>query len=290
MSEIVFLSGKHIPYEEAMVPVEDRGYVFADGVYEVVKYYGGRPFRMADHMERLARSAAEIHLRLPMSAEEMAVAAEETVAQNGLSGKNVILYLQVTRGTARRNHAFPSTAVPTIFMIARPDNSPNESLRTNGVAAITVADLRWQMCHVKSTGLLANVLAKQAALNADSFEGVFIRDGLITEGTASNIFTIIDGTLHTHPEGPHILSGVTRQAIIELATDLDIQVVEEPVPISRAGFFSELFITGTVTEVMPIVELDGKPVGTGTPGPITRRLQQAFAKQVAALGRTSIIH
>lgn len=284
MSEVVYLNGRFVPYEEALIPVEDRGFVFADGVYEVVKFYGGHPFRLDAHLERLAQSAAAIRLDLPTPLAELGRAAVELAARNGLGDRDAVLYIQVTRGPARRAHAFPATPHPTVFMYARPETGPAPTLRETGVRTITVEDKRWQMCHVKSIGLLLNVLAKQQALEAGCYEGIFIRDGIATEGTASNLFAVFHGAIHTHPEGPFILSGVTRQAVLEVAGKLGIPVVETPFAADRLFQADEVFVTGTLTEVMPIVEIDGRPVGSGRPGSVTRRVQQGFAELVRGGG------
>lgn len=278
MSEIVYLNGRFVPYEEALIPVEDRGFVFADGVYEVVKFYGGHPFRLDAHLERLEQSAAAIRLGLPLTRDELGRAALELAGKNGLAGRDAVLYVQVTRGPARRAHPFPADPHPTVFMYARPESGPNPALRESGVRAITVEDRRWSLCHVKSIGLLLNVLAKQQAVEAGCYEGIFVRDGIVTEGTASNLFAVFGGAIHTHPQGPHILSGVTRQAVLEAAANHGIPVVEEPFTAARLFEADEAFVTGTLTEVMPIVEIDGRRVGEGRPGPVTRRIQQGFAE------------
>lgn len=273
--EIVYLNGAFLPYSQALIPVEDRGFLFADGIYEVVKCYGGRPFRLASHLERLTQSAAAIRLPLP-PLDELEQAALALIGSNGLDGRDAVIYIQVTRGPARRAHPFPAAPRPTVFLFARSDPGPDPELRARGVRALTVPDRRWSFCHVKTVGLLLNVLAKQQAVEAGCYEAIFVRDGVITEGTASNAFAVFGGTVRTHPEGPHILSGVTRQAVLETAARLGIPVVEEPVPRDRLGDADEVFLTGTLTEVMPVVEVDGRPIGAGRPGPVTRALQDGF--------------
>ncbi len=277
----VYLNGELVPYERAMVPVEDRGFVFADGVYEVIRCYAGRPFRLGDHLDRLALSAAAVRLPLPWSPADLERAVDLTLAANGLDRGGAAVYLQVTRGPAPRTHVFPAAPRPTLVIIARPETGPDPSLREGGVAVLTAPDLRWHLCHVKSTGLLYNVLVKQRAAEAGCYEALLVRDGLVTEGTASNAFVVLGGLLHTHPEGPHILSGVTRRVTLELAADLGIPVREEPVAAADLKAAEEVFLTGTITEIMPIVRVDGSPVGAGRPGPVTRRLQEAFSRLVA---------
>ncbi len=285
MSQVVYLNGRFVPYEQATIPVEDRGFVFADGVYEVIRCYRGRPFRLDEHLERLEKSAAAIRLPLPLGRTELAEACAETVARNGLADADAAIYLQVTRGPAPRAHAFPAQPKPTALIIARPEKGPDPALRSAGARAITVEDRRWHLCHVKSIGLLANVLAKQQAVEAGCYEGIFVRDGIVTEGTASNFFMVFDGRLVTHPEGPHILSGVTRQAVLELAERAGIAVELAQVPIARLFQAEEAFVTGTITEIMPIVEVDGRTIGSGRPGPVTRRLLADFAALTGSAAR-----
>lgn len=278
MSQLIYLNGRLVPYEEAQVHVEDRGFVFADGIYEVIKCYDGRPFRMDAHLERLYQSAEEIRLSLPWSREELVRAIQETVGGNGLTGATAAIYLQATRGPAPRAHAFPANPRPTLFIFARPEKGPDPTLQQSGLKAITVDDRRWRMCHVKSVGLLLNTLAKQEALDAGAQEGLFVRDGIVTEGTASNAFFVQGGRLITHPEGPHILSGVTRQVVLELANELGIAADIRELPATELAHVEECFVTGTISEIMPIVSIDGRPVGQGKPGAVTRQLIDAFIR------------
>lgn len=277
MSEIVYLNGKFVPYEEALVPVEDRGNLFADGVYEVIRIYGGHPFVMKAHMERLERSAQEI--RLPaINIEELTEAGLETVRRNGIGDGS--LYIQVTRGPAPRNHAFPDAPRPTVFMIARSLERPSAELRERGVECITVPDIRWMRCDIKSIGLLPNVLAKQQAKEAGAFEALFVRDDILTEGTSSNVFAVQEGRIVTHPDGEHILPGITRRLILAIARREGIDVVEGALKVEQLGSVDELFISGTTTEVMAVVAVDGRQVGDGRPGPVTRQIQAQYDELV----------
>lgn len=285
MSEIVYLNGRFVPHEEALVSVEDRGFVFADGIYEVVKFYSGRPFRMDEHMRRLQASTQAIDLPLPMTLDEFARAMEETVVRNGLAEVDAAVYLQVTRGPAPRAHAFPANPRPTVFVMARRDHGYSDEFRMKGVRAITVEDRRWRLCHVKSVGLLLNTLAKQQAVAAGCYEGIFVRDGIVTEGTASNLLTVTNGRIQTHPEGPYILSGVTRQAVLESADAAGIPVDYSGLGTGELYRCDEVFLTGTITEVMPVVEVDGRRIGAGTPGPITLRLFETFRALSASPAR-----
>lgn len=280
MSTQVYLNGQFVPYEKALVHVEDRGYVYADGVYEVIRLYAGQPFELAAHLERLERSAAGIRLNIPAK-DELTAAAWETIRRNNIDEGT--LYIQVTRGVAPRRHQFPEQVAPVIYMLARTITPPSATLLADGVSVITVPDIRWHHCNIKSIALLANVLAKQQAADANAYEAIFVRPGAgavgggaVTEGSSTNVFAVVDGQLYTHPEGPYILSGITRQVVLRLAAQEGITLREEPVLVSQLPKATEIFITSTNNEVMPVTKLDGRPVGNGRPGPITLRLAAAF--------------
>lgn len=277
MEEIVFLNGRFVPYAQAVTHVEDRSNVFADGVYEVVRYYGGRPFEMDAHMARLEASARAIRLPLPMTPQEIAAAGTRLVQENGL--QEAELYIQVSRGVAPRSHAFPAHAQPTVFMTARPPEEVDEATRRAGVSCITVEDRRWKLCHVKSVMLLANVLAKQEAKEAGAFEAILVRDGIVTEGSTCNVFAVSGKRLLTHPTGPYILSGVTRKVVLELAARLRIPVEETPFTVSEMKEADEVFLTSTSIEVLPVTRIDGATVGKGVPGPVTLDLYEAFVQR-----------
>lgn len=275
MSNVVYFNGRFVPYEDATIHVEDRGNVFADGVYEVVRYYGGRGFKVRSHMQRLQRSAEEVRLNLPHDVDTLAAVADDTIRRNGLH--EATLYVQLTRGTAPRLHAFPPADIPpTLFMIARQVTADHEPLRRAGVSCVSVEDRRWKMCHVKSIGLLPNVLARQQANEAGAFEALFVRDGIVTEGSGSNFFAVIGKSLRTHPDGPYILSGVTRRVVLDLAERLRIRVDETPFTLAELRAAKEAFLTGTTIEVLPVVAVDGQPVGDGNPGHMTIDLAEAY--------------
>lgn len=279
MSENVYLNGRIVPYDEAKLPVEDRATLFADGVYEVIRYYGGHSFLMDAHLERLERSLREI--RLPaVDLQQLAEAGEELARANGVHDGN--LYVQISRGVAPRTHAFPDGVEPTVFMTARETARPAAEYREGGISCITLPDLRWLRCDIKSLSLLPNILAKQQAKEAGAFEALLVRDGFLTEGTSSNLFAVIDGALYTHPEGPHILSGVTRRVVLALAREEGIPVHTTKVALSSLERVDELLISGTNTEVLGVVQLDGRPVGRGEVGPVTRRLIERFDGLVEA--------
>jgi D-alanine transaminase len=280
VAEVVYLNGRFVPMAEALVPVEDRGMLFADGIYEVVRSYGGRVFALEAHLERLERSAAAIRLALPPR-DEVRRVIEESLQR--LAEPEATVYLQVTRGhPGARDHAVPKGVRPTVFAIARPAHALDPKLVAAGVDAITLPDRRWQMCHVKSIGLLLNSLARQDAIDAGAFDAILVRDGVVTEGSATNVCCVFDGALVTHPEGPLILSGVTRATVLRLARDIGLPVREEPVPVERLGFADEVFFCGTTTEVLGVRSIDGRTVGSGRPGPVTTRLHAVYAKAVGA--------
>lgn len=272
--ETVYLNGEFIPYEKALVPIEDRGLLFADGVYEVIRYYGGRPFELEAHLQRLKASASRIRIELPEPTDQIGARAGELVRQNGLAEAKV--YIQVTRGPAPRDHAFPAHPRPTLFMTARPVVLRPEAEVRRGATAITVPDRRWEMCDVKSIGLLPNVLARQEAKEAGAFEGLFIRNGVVTEGTGSNVFAVVADTVFTHPEGPYILSGVTRRVAIERIRRRGWRLELAGLRPEELYAANEVFLTGTTSEVTPLVAIDGRPIGEGRPGPVALSLYADF--------------
>lgn len=274
----VYLNGAFVPYEEARLPIEDRGTVFADGVYEVIRFYGGNPLAMRPHMERLQRSAEAI--RLPqIDLDELTQKGLELVARNGIGDGT--LYVQVTRGVAPRNHAFPPPETPmTCFMMARELPRPDKAQLEEGVACITVPDIRWARCDIKSIALLPNVLAKQEARDKGAYEALFVRDGIITEGSSSNAFAVKEGKLLTHPQGSNILPGITRRLVVSFAQAKGVPIVEEALTVDALAEVDELFVCSTTAELTPVVQVDGRPVGDGQVGPVTRRLQEAYEELI----------
>jgi len=273
--ETVYLNGEYLPYSRALIPVEDRGFIFGDGIYEVMRAYRGRLFRPDDHWKRLEESARAIRLELPLAREEFARIGRELIERNGLSDRDAVVYLQVTRGPAPRHHGFPSHPRPTVFAFARFEPGPDPELRKRGVRLITVPDRRWSMCYVKSVGLLPNVLARQEALDRGADDALFHREGAITEAVAANFFAYISKRLYTHPEGAHILSGVTRQIVMVLCTKLGISVARAPLTLRDLPQVEEAFLTGTTVEILPVAAVDGVSFPR-VPGPVTEKLIQAF--------------
>lgn len=284
----VYLNGQYLPIEEARVPVLDRGFIFGDGVYEVIPVYSRRPFRLADHLLRLQHSLDGIRLANPHSIDEWSKILTELIARN--EAEDQYLYLHITRGVAKRDHAFPSPAVaPTVFAMSNPLSSPAPELLRNGVSAVTALDNRWLHCDIKAISLLPNVLLRQMAVDAGCAETVLLRAGtdgeadFLTEGAASNIFVVKNGVLLAPPKNNLMLPGITYDVILEIAKASGIP--HEVRRISRAEVFAadELLLTSSTREVMAITHLDAKPVGDALPGPMFHQiypLYQEFKRNV----------
>ena len=272
---LVYLNGEYVPHADARVSVDDRGFLLADGVYEVIRVYNGRPYLMDAHMERMRRGLDGLRIRFD-DTDAVADAAARLLDENGVDGDGTI-YVQVSRGAAPRRHAFPGRDTrPTVYVAAEPYANHPEEYWEDGVAAITVPDNRWARCDIKSIALLPNVLANQAAHAGGAFEGLFVKDGVVIEGSHSNLWAVHRDTLITYPSSNYILPGITRARVFELADDLGIPVEEGPIYQDRLFDMDELFLSGTTTEIMPVVQVDGREILDGEPGPITRKLLHAF--------------
>lgn len=264
VAEEVYLNGQYLPVAEASVSIFDRGFIFGDGVYEVIPVYGGRLFRLQQHFDRLRYSLAEIHLQAPLNDGEMTRMFERLL--NGRSD-DASIYMQITRGSAPRNHAFPDKTAPTILAYAQDLDYPDQDCRDAGVSAVSFPDQRWQRCDIKSISLLANVLARQFAHEHDAAEAVLFRDGMLTEGAASTLFVVHEGQLLTPTSGQSILPGITRKLVLELARDNGMHCLETAISEQQVKQADELWLSSSTKEILPIVKLDGKPVGNGKPGP-----------------------
>jgi D-alanine transaminase len=271
---LVYLNGAFLPSEQAQVSVFDRGFVFADGVYEVIPAYGSRLFRLPQHLARLDNSLAGIRLPNPLAARDWQTMFTRLVEAGGAADQSV--YLQVTRGRAERDHAFPKQITPTVFAYSQALKYPEPAQLAAGVAAITVPDIRWQRCDIKAIALLPNVLMRQQATEQGAAEAILLRDGRMTEGAASNIFLVLKGTLVTPPKGPFILPGVTRDLALELARAHGLACEERAVTDSELRSAEELMLSSSTKELLPITRLDGKPVGSGQPGPLHARLHALY--------------
>ena len=284
--DIVYVNGSFLPRREARVSVEDRGFVFGDGVYEVLRAVNGRLFATRFHNERLERSLEGVRITLARgdSPSRFVEIGKQLLRENDLTRGEATLYIQVTRGATTRAHYFPPPDItPTVYIsVAR--FAPYAELAQAGASAISHADLRWGRCDLKTLNLLPNVLASQTAKERGAFEAMLIRDGVVTEGAKTNFFGVVNGTLRTHPCDTHILPGITRSVLRDLARDLSIDLDETPISVAEIPGLTELFLTGTTTDVMPVVKLDDNPVGSGRPGELTRRLQRVLAESLASGG------
>lgn len=278
-ADIVYFDGRYITKGEVRVSPDDRGFLLGDGIYEVAAAYDGRFVALDRHMDRLRRSLRESRIDDTI-ADPLETVFQELLERNGFaeSGKAMV-YLQVTRGVAPRSHAFPKSAPrPTVYAYAAP--FPDMGDLASGIGAITRPDLRWSRCDIKVISLIANVLANQEAKEAGCFEAILIRDGFALEGTHTSFFSVKDGVVQTAPLSNFILPGITRELAMEALLRDGIELIEEPIRVEHLVSMDELFITGTTTEVVPIVRLDGKPVGDGSPGPLTRRIQDLYRKSI----------
>jgi D-alanine transaminase len=271
---LVYLNGELLPLEQAQVSVLDRGFLFGDGVYEVIPVYGGRPFRLSEHLDRLENSLAAIRLANPLSRDQWARVFDGVVAD--VPG-NQSLYVQVTRGAGGdRNHLFPADARPTVFAMAWESKPRRPDIERDGIAAITLDDVRWLRCDVKSVALLSNVLLRQAADDAGTEESILIRDGQVTEGSSTNVFLVKAGEILTPPKTNLLLPGITRDLVLELAESEGMPFAEREVSSTELGTADEIWLSSSTREVVPVTRLDGRPVGSGSPGPVWQRMNRLF--------------
>lgn len=278
MTGVVFLNGEIVPRSLAKISIDDRGFLFGDAVYEVFRTVSGGFIEAERHLSRLARSLGEIALPAPEL--DLLSIARGLLRENSLEQRPALIYLQVSRGSAPRQHAFPATGVPPTVLMTVAPFEPRRELARSGVSAITQPDLRWSRCDIKSVNLLPNVLAAQRASNAGAFEAILLRDGLVTEATRCNVFAVVDGILRTHPTGWFILPGVTREVVLELAVRAGVPLREEAVTGDELVRAEEVFVTGTTSDVMAVVTIDGRPVGGGSPGPVTGQLAGLLLREL----------
>jgi len=278
MSSISYLNGSFLPANEARISPLDRGFIFGDGIYEVIPAYGGKLFRLDEHLKRLDDNLAAVRIRQPLTNAEWTSVLNEVVTRNqAIHGGEQSIYLQVTRGVAERDHGFPDEHVePTLFIMSSALKPLSASVAEQGVAAITHEDIRWKNCHIKSISLLGNILLRQQAYDDDAVEAILIRDGEVTEGAASNLFALIDDVLITPPKGPLLLPGITRDLILELAQQHNIPTCETfitPVQLINA---EEVWLTSSTKEILPVTTLDGVAVGNGKPGKLWQQMTQHY--------------
>lgn len=270
----VYLNGSYLPKDEAHLSPDDRGFLFADGIYEVVRAYGGQFYAMHSHLERMANGLRSLRID-GVNVAGLAAVCDELLRRNGLEKADALVYIQVTRGAAVRGHGFPDPPVPpTVYAATMPFKVKGDP--AEGVAVITAPDHRWTRCDIKSVALLPNCMAFQDAQDAGAQEAVLVRDGVALEGTHTSFFAVLDGVVRTAPRSNYILPSITRQVVLDICGEHDIPVAEEPVLLHEIRVADELFLAGTTMEIMPIVQVDGRAVGNGKPGPVSRKLLEHF--------------
>ncbi|MEJ2576270.1 MAG: D-amino acid aminotransferase [Gammaproteobacteria bacterium] len=270
-----YLNGRFVPQAEAHVPITDRGLLFGDSVYEVIPAYGGRLFRASQHIARLDRSLAAIRMTNPLDHSEWFAVLEELVRQ--LDGADQYVYVQVTRGAyAGRSHVIPAEVSPNVFAFASLLPQPDPRVAAGGVSAVTLDDIRWMRCDIKATTLLANVLGHSQARDEGADEAIFVRDGKVIEGTASNLFIVNSGLLITPPNSQWLLPGVTRDLVLELAQQAGLPYAEASISMLDLDFAEEVWLTSSTREVMPVTQLNGRAVGGGRPGPYWQQMRELY--------------
>ncbi|MBV9860749.1 MAG: D-amino-acid transaminase [Alphaproteobacteria bacterium] len=282
MSRIAYVDGQYVPHRLAAVHVEDRGFQFSDGVYEVIAVRGGRLLDEILHLRRLDRSRSELGIAAPLREAALKIVMREVIRRNRVM--DGILYLQVTRGSAPREHAFPKAATPTLVVTARRGRPPDPRLARDGVAVITIPDIRWQRCDIKGVGLLPNVLGKQRAREAGAFEAWQVdAGGRVTEGTSTNAWIVsLDGAVITRAPDHAILNGVTRLALVDIIRREGYELVERPFTVVEAKAAREAFLTSTTADLLPVIAIDGARVADGKPGPLSRKLRAWYFDHVRA--------
>ena len=284
MGRVAYVNGRFVPHAQAYVHIEDRGYQLADGVYEVWALFGGKLADPEGHFARLERSLGELSIDMPMGRRALTLVLKEAVRRNRV--REGMVYLQVTRGVARRDHAFPAGPVrpAVVITVSAVDRAATEARAAKGVAVVTTPENRWGRCDIKTIGLLPNVLAKQKAREAGAVEAWFVDDlGFVTEGASSNAWIVdADGRLRTRDTNANILRGITRASLLGVIAEAGLSMDERPFTPAEAQGAREAFITGAGTLVLPVVSVDGKPVGGGKPGPVATRLRRLYIEQAKA--------
>ena len=287
---MVFLNGEFLPIDEARVPVLDRGFIFGDGVYELVPVYSRVPFRLDEHLARLERSLGALAITNPYGRKRWTEIVYKVIDAQDFEDQGV--YFQVTRGVAKRDHAFPKGVAPTVFMMSNPlVNPPREQVEKGG-RAVSAQDFRWQRCDIKSISLVGNVLLRQLSAEAGGVETILFRDGKLTEASASNVFIVKRGVIQSPPKTHLILPGITYDVVVELAQANQLALELGDVTEAEVRGADELWVTSSTREVFPVIELDGKPVGDGRPGPVFRRmfaLYQEFKQKVMRAGKREAV-
>ena len=284
---MVFLNGKFLPLEQAVVPVLDRGFIFGDGVYELIPVYSRAPFRMDEHLARLERSLAAVRIKNPYAREQWRDIIRKLVAQQPWEDQAV--YFQVTRGVARRDHAFPAGVEPTVFVMCNPLVNPPAELVEKGAAAVSAVDNRWLRCDIKSISLIGNVLLRQVSADAGAAETILFREGKLTEASASNVFVAKNGLLLSPPKSNLILPGITYDVVVEIAQATKIPLEFRDISEAEVRNADELWLTSSSKEILAVVSLDGKPVGPGAPGPLFRKAYAGYQEFKATVMRKEAV-
>lgn len=274
----VYLNGDLLPLSQARVSVCDRGFQFADGVYEVIPVYAGHPFRLRHHLERLGYSLGEIGMAPPLAEADLAAIIRSVLSRNHCGDCQV--YIQVTRGEAPRRHPFPASPRPTVLVMASPVEPVDSAWLTEGVSAITVDDIRWGRCDIKSIALLPNVIMRQRAEEAGAFEALWIHDDHVMEGAASNVFAVFGGEALTPPDGPRVLPGITRDVVLELAREQDLPIRRGAIPLADLRRADEVWVTSSTKEILPVTAIDGAPIGDGRPGPLFEATLDRYRQRI----------
>ncbi|MFO1444196.1 D-amino-acid transaminase [Bacillus sp. Bva_UNVM-123] len=274
----VMMNGEMVNRSNAKIDIEDRGYQFGDGVYEVIRVYNGKMFTATEHLERLLESSKKIKMNTPYTVDGMKEMLLKLIEKNNLVCGTI--YMQITRGVSPRNHAFPSADVRPILTAYTNEVKRPEGNMKSGVKTVLNDDIRWLLCDIKSLNLIGNLLAKQKAVEAGCYEVIQHRNGIVTEGSASNVVMIKDGKVITHPADHLILNGITRQVILKICAKNDIPFEERTFTLDELGEADEVFVSGTTTEITPVIEIEGKKVSDGTPGMITKKLQLLFEQEI----------
>ena len=284
-SSTVYLNGEFLPLDEACVPVLDRGFIFGDGVYEVIPVYAGKAFRLQHHLQRLKNSMQAVRITNPHTDEEWNAIINEVVTRNNDGDQSI--YLQITRGVAHRDHRFPGDATPTVFVMSNLfDPVPKQQLE-NGVNAITLDDIRWQYCSIKSIALLPNILLRQQAVEQGAAEAILLRNGEVTEGAASNVFIVKDGIIITPPKTDCLLPGITRDLLVEQANEHGLAVKETNIKQTDLETADEIWLTSSTKEILPVTQLNGQTVGSGKPGKVWHQMYALYQAYKQTLRQTA---
>ena len=274
---LAYLNGEFVPLEECKVSVLDRGFIFADAIYELIPVYNKKPFYIQAHLDRLKRSLDQVHITNPKKDSQWLDLIDQLIQHSGLDQLSV--YVQVTRGVAPRDHAFPSNTKPTVFAMTNAWPSANEDMYVKGLSAVTVPDMRWDRCDIKVTSLLANVLKKQEAVNDAAQEAIFIRDGFVLEGSATNVFIVKNGEVSTAPKNHMILPGITRDVVVEVLKENNIPLAEDAATLEQLIDADEVWITSSTKECVPVTTIDGNPIGNGRPGELWEKVFNLFQQK-----------